>query len=196
MKRLMTGIGLAAAVALSAGPAQADSIKGKLAISGNLGFTIPADNEADFFHNNTDTGVVLGGGLLYGLDRNIAGEFEVRRSWFGSEIGDFGVTDISLGGQYRFAGTRELTPYLGAGLDILVSDFDPDFGPRQDVDTTVGVHLKGGVDYFVTRQLALTAEARLVLAPDADVTDRSGARTGSFDPTSFSGSVGIRYFFP
>jgi outer membrane protein len=64
------------------------------------------------------------------------------------------------------------------------------------VDTTVGVHLKGGADYFVSRQVALSAEARLVLAPDTDVTDRFGARTGSFDPTSFSGTVGIRYFFP
>jgi len=35
-----------------------------------------------------------------------------------------------------------------------------------------------GVDYFIMKQLALTTEARLVVAPDADV----------------NRSVGIRYF--
>lgn len=195
MKKLIATACIAAALALSAGPASADSIKGKLGITGKLGFLVPADNESDFFHNNTDTGFVVGGSLIYGLDQNFAGEFGVTRTWFGSETGDFGITDLALGLQYRFTPSRKLVPYVGAGLDVLMSDYNPNVGPRQDVDTTIGVHLVGGLDYFVQRNLALTGEVKLLLAPDTDITDHFGNHTGNFDPSSVSGTVGLRYFF-
>jgi len=195
MKKLIATACLATAVALSAGPASADSIKGKLGITGKLGFLVPADNESDFYHNNTDTGFVVGGGLIYGLDQNFAGELAATRTWFGSETGDFGITDLGLGLQYRFTPSSKLVPYLGAGLDVLMSDYHPNFGPHQDVDTTVGAHLAGGLDYFVQRNLALTGEVKLLLAPDTDITDNFGNHTGNFDPSSVSGTVGLRYFF-
>ena len=196
MKKLIVLACLATTISMTAGAAMADSIKGRLGVTGKIGFLIPADNESDFVHNNTDAGFIGGAGLIYGLDNHFAAEFDVTRSAFGSEIGDFGVTNVSFGGQYRFApSNRQLVPYLGAGLDILVSDYDPNDGSRRDIDTTVGVHASAGVDYFLLKQLALTAEAKLVLAPDADVTDRSGAHQGNFDPSSFSSTFGIRYFF-
>jgi outer membrane protein len=62
------------------------------------------------------------------------------------------------------------------------------------VDTTVGAHLSAGVDYFIAKQFALTAEAKVVAAPNTDIT-LGGNHTGNFDPSSFSGTVGLRYFF-
>ena len=53
---------LAAAVSLSAGTAGADSINGKLGVTGKLGILVPADNKSDFIHNSTDIGFVGGGG--------------------------------------------------------------------------------------------------------------------------------------
>lgn len=38
--------------------------------------------------------------------------------------------------------------------------------------------------------------AKIIAAPDADITDRpSGSNAGKFDPSSFSTTVGLRYFF-
>jgi outer membrane protein len=109
---------------------------------------------------------------------------------FSSNNGDFGVTNVTLGAQYRFALSQpKLVPYLGAGLDILLIDADQ----GRDVDTTVGVHASAGVDYFIMKQLALTAEAKLVVAPDADIRGPGG--NGNFDPNSFSTTFGVRYFF-
>ena len=68
-------------------------------------------------------------------------------------------------------------------------------GSTRDVDTTVGAHASAGVDYFLLKQLALTAEAKLVAAPDTSITDRFGNRRGDFDPSSISTTVGVRYFF-
>jgi outer membrane protein len=199
MKKLIIITCLASTVAMTAGPAMADSIKGRLGVTGRIGFLTPADSNSDFRfsgHNSTDTGVVGGAGLIYGLDDHFAAELEVSRTSFGSQDGDFGITDVSLGGQYRFAlSSHQLVPYLGLGLDILVSDFDPNDGSRQDVDTTVGAHLSAGIDYFVARQWALTAEAKAVLAPNAHIVDGSGNHSGNFDPSSVAGTVGLRYFF-
>jgi outer membrane protein len=196
MKKLILVACLASTVALTAGTSMADSIKGRLGVTGRIGFLLPADNESDFFNNKTDAGFIGGGGLIYGLDDHFAAELDVTRTSFGSETGDFGVTNVSLGGQYRFAlSNRQLVPYLGVGMDILVSDYDPKDGSRRDVDTTVGAHVSAGVDYFLLKQLALSAQAKLVVAPDADITNRFGNHVGNFDPTSFSGTAGIRYFF-
>lgn len=196
MKKLIAVACLASTVAMTAGTAVADSIKGKLGVTGKIGFLVPADNDSDFFHNETDTGTTGGVGLIYGIDDHLAAELEVSQTDFDSQAGDFGVTNLSLGGQYRFAvADQQLVPYLGAGVDLLFSDYDPYYEGRRDVDTTVGVHASAGMDYFLLKQLALTAEARLVVAPDTDITDSSGNHTGDFDPSSFSGTIGVRYFF-
>ena len=53
----------------------------------------------------------------------------MSRTAFGSADRDFRVTNISLGGQYRFALTNpQLVPFIGVGMDILVSDYDPNDG--------------------------------------------------------------------
>jgi outer membrane protein len=197
MKKLIVLACLATTISMTAGTAMADSIKGKLGVTGRIGFLVPADNTAENLNNKTDTGFNAGAGLIYGIDDHIAAELEVTRASFGSDTGDFGVTDVSLGAQYRFAlQQRQLVPYLGIGLDILVSDYDENGGAKSDVDTTVGAHISGGVDYFLQKNLALTAEVKLVVAPDARITDRSsGDHVGNFDPSSFSTTVGIRYFF-
>lgn len=198
MKRFMILAGLLALVSLVPATAMADSIKGRLGVTGKVGFIIPADNEAEygFRTNNTDAGLVLGGGLLYGIDDHFAAELDVSNYYFDSETGDFDVTNVSFGGQYRITNMRDrrLVPYVGAGLDVISTDYDANFGGNRHVDTTLGVHVSGGVDYFIEKQVALSAEAKLVLAPDADITE-DGYHSGDFDPTNFSTAFGIRFFF-
>ena len=191
MKKLLFIACALATFSLAANSAYADNIAGKLGVTGKIGVLFPADSDLGPFNNNTDAGIIGGGGLLYGIDKHFAAEIDVTRTSFESDFADFGITNISLGAQYRFALNQpQLVPYLGAGLDILLNDADHGL----KVDNTVGVHASAGVDYFLTKQLALTAEAKLVLAPDADINGPSG-KVGNFDPNSISTTVGIRYFF-
>ena len=196
MKKIIISACLTTIIAMSAATAMADSIRGKVGISGKIGFMNPADNESDFFKNKTDSGTIAAVGLLYGLDDHIALEVEASRTEFGSETGDFGVTNISLGGQYRFGiSPRQLVPFIGVGLDVLASNYDPNNGVSSDVDSTVGVHISGGIDFFLQKNLALSAEAKLVAAPEVKIKEWDGYHSGNFDPSSFSTTVGIRYFF-
>ncbi len=205
MRKKLALFCLAAAVTLSAVPAMAESIKGKFGVTGRIGFIVPADSDVgvDKSKFETDAGFVGGGGFIYGIDRNIAAELEITHSGFsagthsGSFKGDFDVINIGLGAQYRFAVNQpNLSPYAGAGLDIILSDFEQSNGTgRYDVDTTVGLHVKGGVDYFLTRQFALNAEGKFVVAPETDIKGSNGGTNGNFDPTGFIGTVGVRFFF-
>jgi len=188
MKKFIAVACLVSTVAMGTGLAMADSIKGKLGVTGKMGLVLPADGD----HNDTDAGLTGAVGLIYGLDDRFALEMDLTRSDFDSDEGDFDVTNLSIGAQYRFAlADPQLTPFVGGGLGVLFSD-----GDRRDVDTTVGAYANAGVDYFLLKQLALTAEARLVVAPDVDSRDKwDGTRRGDFDPSSFSTTVGARYFF-
>jgi outer membrane protein len=193
LKKLLVLACATATFSLATGSAMADSIKGRLGVTGKVGFLFPANGDIGLVKNNTDAGIIGGGGFIFGIDNHFAAEVDITRSEFNSDFGNFGVTNVALGAQYRFMLDQpRLVPYLGGGLDLLLIDADR----GRSVDTTVGVHASAGIDYFLMKQLALTAEAKLVVAPDTDIKDPVGPNgNGNFDPTSLSSTFGVRYFF-
>ena len=200
MKKYLMCACLLVMVTVGASTAMAESIAGRLGITGRVGFLIPANS--DFVDRKLETDVAFtgGGGLIYGIDRNFALELDVTRTEFsanrvsGIDEGDFGITNISFGAQYRFAEPQpKLVPYVGAGIDILLTEHTRPTGIKASVDDTVGIHLSGGVDYFFQKALAVTAELKAVLAMEADI--NASTLTGHFDPSSLSGTFGVRYFF-
>ncbi|RII25570.1 MAG: hypothetical protein CXR31_13410 [Geobacter sp.] len=197
MKKICLLTCLTLTMALTTGAAMADSIKGKVGVTGRLGFIVPTDGvyvSGNTLHDyDADPDFIFGGGLIYGIDQNWAAEIDVTRAEFDVDIPNEGrkgeIINVSLGGQYRFMPQEKLVPYLGAGLDILINDLK-----GHSVDTTVGVHGAGGVDYFILKPLALTAEAKIVAGPEADI-NRNGTRVGRFSTTNFTTTAGIRFFF-
>ena len=177
MKRCFFSVTLIAVLTLTAGTALADNINGRIGVTGRLGFIVPADSDIFGLNVSTDTGIIGGGGLIYGLTKDVALELDITHAAYGSSQGvDFDTTNISLGAQYRFFDPfphRQLVPFVGGGLDILVNGV----GDGLDADTVAGVHVKGGVDYFITRELAATAEMKGILAPDADIHDSFGRKS-------------------
>lgn len=197
MKKICLLACVALTLALTTGTAMADSIKGRLGVTGRLGFAVPTDgvyvNGSSLNDYDTDPDFIFGGGFLYGIDQNWAAEIDVTRTKFDVGLPGFDrngeIINVSLGGQYRFMPQEKLVPYVGAGLDILVNDLE-----GYSVDTVVGVHGAGGVDYFILKPLALTAEAKIVAGPEADI-DRNGTRVGRFSTTNFTSTFGVRFFF-
>jgi len=191
MKKFIILACAAATLSMVSGNAHADSIKGKVGLTGKIGLLVPSDGDIGPYRNKSDVGFIGGGGVIYGIDDHFAAEIDVTRSEFDSDFAAFGVTNITLGAQYRFALSQpKLVPYVGAGLDILISDADHGLS----VDTMVGAHASAGIDYFIMKQLALTAEAKVVVAPDADIKSPVG-KAGNFDPTAVSPTFSVRFFF-
>ena len=194
MKKLLVLTCMAATVSLATGSAMADSIKGRVGAGLRIGFTAPSDSDFQDKRIKPDIGIVGGGGVIYGWDDNYALEFDITHAAYGSDYpnggkaGDFDVTNFAFGAQYRFTPANKLVPYVGAGIDILASEYE-----SYDIDTTVGMHVSGGVDYFLMKSLALTAEVKAVIAPETDI-EGAGLR-GNFDPSNITTTFGARYFF-
>lgn len=197
MKKIIAAVALVLTTTMAADFAAAENLTGKLGATGRIGFTLPADSDWQVAGPlNSDAGFIFGGGFLYGITRNLAAEVDVTHSIYDlkfdrfSKDGTANVTNLSLGAQWRFASNRPYTPYAGGGLSILFNDYTD-----SDVDTTVGVNLKGGIDYYIAPRVALNAELKWTISPTADMHYRPAVDQGSFDPSSLSGLFGVRYFF-
>lgn len=200
---------LCAAVLLLTGTAGAESIKGKFGATARGGFHVPADSEftPSSAKIDTDTGFAVGGSFIYGIDNHLAAEVDVTYSqydakYLGARVMEMGVTDVSVGLQYRFNPFSNLVPYVGAGVDILAANATPSDALSAagvtdlDVDTTFGGHVNAGVDLFITPQVALNAEIRGVLGAEADIKNSdTGVTIARFDPTGVTGLFGVRFFF-
>jgi outer membrane protein len=189
------------ALLLTTGNALAESIKERLGITGQLGFVMP--NNSKFTDNfvstnglssNTlkaDGAFVGGGGLIFGLTDNWAVEanalYMPQNDYNGSNGTKLTIksTDVSGGIQYRNNVSNDFAAYLGAGVDVLLSD--------GDIDTVVGGHINAGGDYFLTKYLALNIEMRGIFFPEADVKN-GGVTVVKYDPTGYMGLVGVRFF--
>lgn len=200
-------------LAAATGSAMAESIKGKHGVTARGGFLIPADSKLDVGEKlEADTGFAVEVGVLYGISDNLAAELDVTYSQYDLYLDSLGVRTkyfevqthtVSLGAQYRFMPEGRVVPYVGAGMDILISETTDEISPslgdpaqEYDTDLSFGGHLSVGADLFLTRQLAFTAEFKGVLATEADVKrDDNGAKIVKLDPSGISGLFGFRYFF-
>ncbi len=191
MKKLVITLATALLVATTSGVALADSIKGTLGLSGKLGIINPQDSTIDSPFGKllieTDPGFVFGGGVIYGFDNNVAFEMEISHASFDFGSTDATLTDLSVGLQDRFTPEQKLVPFLGAGFNVLMPDFD-----GGSVDTVLGTHIKGGVDYFIERNIALTGEVKLTGGLEADI---DGTNNGKFRTSSLVATCGLRLYF-
>jgi outer membrane protein len=184
---------------LAAGTALAAGIDGRFGITGKAGALVPL--KGDFISTSTgsDPGFAAGGGLILGLGRGLAVEADVTHlmksdvSRSGVKVYEVSLTDVALGLQYRFGGDNRLVPFIGVGADFINGELKTvASGAKFDLDWTVGGHANIGFDYFLTRGIALTVDARGLIASEGDVRSTQV----KYDPLSFIGTVGIRLFLP
>lgn len=189
---------------LFASIAMADTIDGRLGFTGRLGFITPINSgDSDFINgmSKTETGFAGGGGLIYGFGNHMAAEAEVLQmpkldvKNNGVKTYEATLTDISAGLQYRFIPDCKVVPYIGAGADFIKGNLKHVNGTEYDLDWTYGGHLSLGVDWFLTRGIALTAEARGVRAISGDILSGS-TKVSEYDPFWVQGTIGIRLFLP
>jgi outer membrane protein len=185
------------ALTLLSTTAMAESIDGRFGITGMVGFNTPLQDikvigQADA---KVDTGFVGGGGFIYGFNDKFAVELGVMLApsstvsySSAANLGDLQTTDISLGLQYRFMTEKQLVPYVGVGVDFIKGDIS-----QSTVNWSYGGHLSAGVDYFLNKSIALTAEVKYVIGSESDI-DRNGVVVGTYNPMSFTGTVGFRLF--
>jgi outer membrane protein len=192
-----------AVIILFASAASAETIAEKFGFDLMGGSKVNLD--MDDYDNNW--GPAFGGGFIYGISDSVAIDFNMMYSQV--HLTDHRLKDalaktidLALGIQYRFFPTERFVPYLGIGAavvfpNIRISDaFAKDEGVGNSTDTgkNIGGFAKGGLDYFVSQQIALSAEAKETYATDSDI-KANGRTIAVFDAKNLTVLVGVKVFF-
>lgn len=186
---------------LAAGTSLADGIQGRLGLTGKVGVFVPLRDDFVSSTSESDPGLAAGGGLIFGVSRNLAVEVDATHvthadvNISGSKAFEATLTCVALGISYRIGPDNHLVPFLGAGADFIKGGLTHVDGARYDMDWTEGGHVEIGLDYFLTKGIALTLDMRGVAAVKGDVKS-SGTEVGKYDPMSFLATAGIRLFLP
>lgn len=190
-----------AALLLISVNAMADSIAGRLGVTGRLGAAIPTKDDFIKGTSDTDAGFAAGGGLIYGFNDLVAADVEVLHMpqldvhANGVKTYEAAVTDVALGVQFRFLNDKKIVPYLGLGLDFITADLRHVNGTGYKLDWTFGGHANLGFDWFITKGIAMTTDLRGVYATDGDVLHGSN-KVSEYRPQWFQGTVGLRLMLP
>ncbi|OGU05233.1 MAG: hypothetical protein A2075_00910 [Geobacteraceae bacterium GWC2_58_44] len=186
---------------LVSGTATADSLQGRFGVTGKVGAVVPLQDDFISGTSDSNSAIAAGGGLIFGLSRNCALEIDVTHvpeldlEIAGDKAYEATFTDIALGFQYRIASDNRLVPFIGFGVDFIKGDLEHVNGTNYDLEWTVGGHVNAGMDYFITRGIALTVDLRGLYAAKGDV-EGGGTKVGEYDPMSFIGTAGIRLILP
>ncbi|MBJ6725723.1 outer membrane beta-barrel protein [Geomesophilobacter sediminis] len=185
----------------AAKPATAESLDGRLGITAKAGALVPLKDDFVSSTTHSNPGVAAGGGIIFGLGRNFAGEIDVTHvpgldvEISGAKAYEARLTDVSLGVQYRFLPAEHLVPYVGGGVDFITGELKHVSGADYDLEWTEGGHVNLGFDYFLTPGIAFTGEARGIFPFDGDVTGPNG-KVGTYRPMAFVGTLGFRLMLP
>lgn len=187
------------AFVLAAGPVwAADGIAGRLGMTVKAGILVPLRDEMIDTTSGSRPSLAYGGGILYGFTPHLAGEVDVSHApslqikQAGQKVGEASLTHIALGVQYRVIPDARVVPYLGAGLDVIKGEFTNNGGQKFVLDWTYGGYIGAGIDVFLTRGVAFTADVKGVYAAPGGM----GSTRLDYDPTSVVGTVGFRLFLP
>jgi outer membrane autotransporter protein len=118
--------------------------------------------------------------------------------------GDFASNILLINGLRRFASASPWTPYLGAGIGWVQEidiDIKPDTGGTErgySAGNKAAFQLIAGVEYSLTPNWRLTADARWLRVGSIEMdneTGNSGGSVKSLNYNPFSVQVGLRYSF-
>ena len=191
--------------------------KPSFSIGGFGGFTSDMSSEAveDYDDTEWESGTAYGGSVMYRWANGfvlelIVKQFEMDAEENGSEIGTLEVTPILLmiGYQSMPKNQSGFAFHASIGGGYASSDFDKG-DDIKDLERATGVKIDienddafmfemgAGVDYFFTRNIALTLDGRLVAGDIDSEWDFSNGNSEdfTFDTSNFQGLVGIRLWF-
>jgi len=104
-------------------------------------------------------------------DSGLGGEFGVYRSEEDDELGSLeaeaSTTELFGGVRQNFGG-EALRPFVGAGVSWIESKVEIDDGGNSDSDddSGAGLYVHGGLDAWISPQVALGVEYRMLLGTD------------------------------
>jgi outer membrane protein W len=219
MKKLLGIVVLSFVMVLVSQSSFAQEAK-KFAFGARVSYNIFQDDEIELFNTNIDTeydsSVSISADFTYLFNESFSLELslgylktDMTVSRFGDKLGYGELTQIPilLTGRYHFSVNDKVMPYIGLGVGYYLNDMEDadgngDFfddapsGVNSFADDAFGFHLAGGVEYFVTDNVALNLDLKYVLLSTTIGFDGAGYdENDSTTLNSFVFGIGAKYYF-
>jgi len=185
--------------------AYAEGVKdmtGKTAVGLVAGGVFPKDNDID----NT---WYLGGNFAYGINEYFAVGAEVGYTLWedeeaGVDYGDIRAVPLLADVYLRYPtelGAQTVIPYIIGGIGVVFWDYDESSllennSITVNMDNSLGVKIGGGVDYFVSNNVALNLEGFYLWSEaDASISAFGTYAAATVDTDSWIVTGGLKYYF-
>ncbi len=184
--------------------------KPSLAIGGDVGSVFSITSEAVDGYEDTewDGGSTYGAHIYYRFPNGLTlggsiSRFTMELSELDAELGEIEVTSTLALIGYQGMPEKEsgLTGHMFFGLGITQSDFEvggdlAGLDLNVDVDDSIAAELRGGLDYFFTKNISLNLDANLFIGDaDSTWTGPGGSFEDKFLLSNFQVLAGINFWF-
>lgn len=192
----------------------AQEIENKWGIGARVSYYAPNDTMIEGINFNPDTTALFDGNLTYFFNKLFSLEFGVGYTkpdvdaealGFSQKFGELEQIPITLTGRVHYWFQNSATTlYVGGGVGYYLNDFKLSSafttlspGLRLDADDSFGFHINGGVEFFITDNVALGGDLKYIWN-DSDFTAFEPGfppETVNIDLDAFSAGISIKYFF-
>jgi len=195
----------------------AQDMKGRLGIGARVSYVDFSDDDYTVYGVKVDVepdeDIMYEGNLTYFIQDYLSLELSVGYTEtdvdfdaLGMEVdaGDFETIPVLLSLRAHLSTNTKVSPYLLFGIGYFFNDFDQNdpvvefiygAGADIDVDDSFGFHVGGGVEVFVTENVALNLDLKYIWTKvEADV-NIPGFKDEDIDMDSFVAGLGIKFYF-
>ena len=160
-----------------------------------------------------DESVMYGVNLTYFIQNYLSLELSVdytetdvdlKALGLSGDAGDFESIPVLLSLRAHLSTNTKVSPYLLFGIGYFFNDFDQNnstieyiYGPGADVDVddSFGFHVGGGVEVFVSENVALNLDFKYIWTEVETSVNVAGFTDEDLDMDSFVAGLGIKYYF-
>ena len=195
----------------------AQDMEGRLGIGARVAYVNFSDDDFTVYGVEVDVepdeSVMFGGNLTYFIQNYLSLELSVDYTetdvdldalGLEGDAGDFESIPVLLSLRAHLSTNTKVSPYLLFGIGYLFNDIDQNdstiefiygSGAKIDVDDSFAFHVGGGVEVFVTENVALNLDLKYIFTKvEADV-NVAGFKDEDIDMDSFVAGLGIKYYF-
>jgi outer membrane protein len=195
----------------------AQDMKGRLGIGARVSYVNFSDDDYTVYGVKVDVepdeSTMYGGNLTYFIQDYLSLELSVDYTetdvdlealGLSGDAGDFESIPVLLSLRAHLSTNTKVSPYLLFGIGYLFNDIDQNdstieyiygSGAKIDVDDSFAFHVGGGVEVFVTENVALNLDLKYIFTKvEADV-NVAGFKDEDIDMDSFVAGLGIKFYF-
>ena len=195
----------------------AQDMEGRLGLGARVSYVNFTDDDYTVYGVKVDVepdeSIMYGVNLTYFIQNYLSLELSVdytetdvdlKALGLSGDAGDFESIPVLLSLRAHLDTNTKVSPYLLVGVGYFFNDIDQNdstiefiYGPGADVDLddSFGFHVGGGVEVFVSENVAVNLDLKYICTEvEADV-NVAGFTDEDLDMDSFVAGLGIKYYF-